>query len=250
MSSYNFYTLQDELLAALAQAPYPYNIIPPDWPTMYNSAIIYAEHRISRDIVVLNERVIDTSLITVAGSRYLDMTQMYGGPLTVVENVALITPTGDTTETGTRQPFDLSSLDMLDMIWPQESLTMDPSAATWIGRRWAMRDDHLVAIAPTPDDAYQAVFTGLRFPTSLSTCRTKTYLSIWYPDLLFAACMIFLSGALLRNFGSQSDDPRQAQSWEMQYGTLLDKARDEEYRRRGLKPDIAPTPPPPQQQAA
>ncbi len=249
MSSYNFYTLQDALVAALAQAPDPYNNLPSDWPTMYNSAILYAEHRISRDIVPLNERVIDTSLNSVAGSRYLDMNDMPAGPLTVVENIALITPTSDDTSSGTRQPFDVSSLDMLDMIWPQESLTMNPADATWIGRRWAMRDNHLVALAPTPDAAYQAVFTGLRFPTSLSTCRTQTFLSTWYPDLLFAACMIYLSGAMLRNFGAQSDDPRQSASWEQTYGQLMTTARDEEYRRRGLKPDIAPTPQAAQQAA-
>ena len=64
MSSYNYFTLQDALLVALVQAPFPYSTLPPDWPTMYTSAILYAEHRISRDIVVLNERVIDTSLHT------------------------------------------------------------------------------------------------------------------------------------------------------------------------------------------
>ena len=174
---------------------------------------------------------------------------MPAGQLTVVENVALITLAGDASDVGTRQPFDVSSLDMLDMVWPQESLTMNPADATWIGRRWAMRDDHLVALAPTPDDAYQAVFTGLRFPISLSACQTQTYLSTWYPDLLFAACMIFLSGALMRNFGAQSDDPRQAASWEQTYGQLMTTARDEEYRRRGLKPDIAPMPQPAQQAA-
>lgn len=237
MNGYNFYTLQDELLNALALAPYPYVVQPPDWPTMYNSSLIYAEHRISRDLVLLAERVIDTSLTTTAGSRYLNMADMYWGQLTVVENLALIVPSGETTSDGTRYSFDATSLDALDMIWPQESLTMNPSDATWIGRYWAMLDDHNVALAPTPDDAYQAVFTGLRYPAPLSTTNTETYISQWYPALLMAACMVFLTGALKRNFGAQADDPQQAMSWERQYELLLGPAKDEELRRRSLIPD-------------
>ncbi len=243
MSALNYYTLRDTLAAALVQAPYPYEALPPDFEiVLYDQSITYAEGRIYKDLVLLYERVIDTTLTTVPGSRYLDMHDMPDGQLIVVENVALITPTGDKTGTGTRQPFDVSSLDMVDMIWPQESLTMNPADATWIGRRWAMKDDHLIALAPTPDDVYQAVFTGLRLPQSLGECRSSTYISTWYPELLTAACMYWLSGALLRNFGSQSDDPQQAQSWNATYEKLMPLARDEEYRRRGLKPDIAPMP--------
>lgn len=249
MKAYNFYTLQDELLAALAMAPYPYEVFPPDWQTMYSNALLYAEHRISRDLVLLAERVIDGSLSTVAGSRYLDMSMMYWGQLTVVENVSLVTPAGSNinppegiqtqpANSGTRISFDACSLDALDVAWPQESLTLAPDQATWIGRYWAMRDDHLVAISPTPDAAYQAVFTGLRGPQSLTECKSRTYVSTWYPDLLFAACMVFLSGALKRNFGSQADDPQQSMSWERTYMTLLGPAKDEELRRRTLGPDV------------
>lgn len=249
MRAYNYYTLQDALVAALAQAPYPYTVLPPDWPTMYESALLYAEHRISRDLVLLAERVIDDTLTTVAGNRYLDMSMMYWGQLTVVENVSLISPAGASIDQGTRISFDACSLDALDVAWPQQSQVYPPDQSTWIGRYWAMRDDHLVALAPTPDDAYVAVFTGLRYPISLSRCKTTTYISTWYPDLLFAACMIWLSGALKRNFGSQADDPQQAMSWERTYTMdLLPPAKDEELRRRSLEPDTlrpaaAPAPP-------
>jgi hypothetical protein len=101
-----------------------------------------------------------------------------------------------------------------------------------------MRDAFVMVISPTPDNAYTAEITGLFQPTPISEENPTTYLSTYYPDLLEVAILIFLAGALQRNFGAQSDDPRQAQAWEGQYQILVAGAKSEEMRRRGLSPDM------------
>ena len=171
-------------------------------------------------------------------------------PIIIPEGLALITPAGTTNPAlGKRVPFDMASLDLIDLVWPDESVTLDPSAADNIGRYWALRDDQTIVLSPPPDDAYSAELTGLYQPATLSSGNPSTYLATFYSDLLTVACMIWLVGALLRNFGAQSDLPQQAVSWEAQYAALMPMARAEEYRRRGLAaPDVAQPAVPPSKQ--
>ena len=236
-------TLQTALLSALAQSPPPYNVIPPDFTQLYPQATSYAEGRIYGDLVMLGQRQQNTSLTTTPTSRNLNlaaMTNSAGGPLIVLEGVALITPSGQSSAAlGTRITFDEASLDMIDLIWPVEATTLAPGSADNIGRYWAMRDANTVVLAPTPDAAYTAEITGTYQPTPISSGNPTTYLSTTYPDLLLAACMVWLSGALMRNFGSQADDPKMALSWEAEYQKLVTNALEEETRRRGLAPNVA-----------
>lgn len=241
MAALTWTTLRTALVVALSKAQPPYNVIPVDFLELYPQATSYAEGRIYRDLVLLATREQDVSLLTVAGNRTLDISQM-DQPVIVPEGVALLTPAGSTLTNGTREPFDLSSLDVIDMTWPDQSVTLNPAKADWLGRRWALLDDHTVVIAPTPDDAYTVVVTGLFQPAPISAITPVTYLSNQYPDLLTAACMIFLTGALTHNFGAQADEPRSAVSWEQQYQALKASAMEEEMRRRGLTPDVAATP--------
>jgi hypothetical protein len=238
MTALTWTTLQTALLAALSKAQPPYNVVPADFAALYPSATSYAESRICQDIPMLANRTQDTSLATVAGTRTLTTSGM-ALTLLAPEGVALLTPAGSTLATGTLEPFDMSSLDVIDMVWPTQSLTLAPSAADWIGRRWAMRDDHTIVLCPTPDAAYTVVVTGLFAPTPISSSNPSTYLATVYPDLLTAACMVWLCGALLKNFSAQGDLPQQAISWEAQYGTLKAAAEHEEMRRRGLTPNVA-----------
>lgn len=231
MAALTYTTLQTTLLVALSQAPSPYNVIPPDFAQLYPQAITYAEGRIYRDLVPVANRQQNSSLSTTASSRTLDLTAI--SPL-VVEGFALITPSGTSNpKLGTRVQFDAASLDAIDLFWPNESVTVAPQNADWYNRSWAMRDDHTIVFCPTPDAVYTVELTGMFQPAALSSTNATTYLSTVYPELLTAACMIWLTGALLRNFGASADDPKMALSWEKTYAQdLLPKVLEEEQRRR------------------
>lgn len=230
-------TLQNTVAAALVQAPSPYTALPSDFVTLFPQATSYAEGRIYGDLVMLAQRVQDVSQSVTSGVRTISLSS-FVNTMVVVERVAL-------TAAGTQWQYVLASLDFVDMFWPATAVTMSPSAADQVGRFWAMRDDHTIVLAPTPDATYVAQVTGLVQPASISATNPTTYLSTVYPDLMTAACMVWLSGALMRNYGSQSDEPQMAQSWESQYTHLVSNAQGEERRRRGLTPDTeSPTPEP------
>lgn len=247
MTALTYTTLRDTLVTALSQAPYPYTTLPDDFNTLYPQAITYAEGRIYKDLVLLATRTVDASLVTVNGTRSLNLSLMTTKVI-VPEGFALLTPAGSNYMNGTQTPFDEASLDTIDQFWPRPLTTMDPSSADNIGRYWALQDDHTLVMSPTPNAVYRAVITGLFQPASLgpSSPNTTTYLSIIYPELLTAACLIFLTGALLRNFGAQADDPKMALSWESQYAELMPLAKYEEARRRGLVMPDTPKPQPAQ----
>lgn len=242
MAALTWTTLQSTLLSALAQAPSPYNVIPPDFAQLYPQATSYAEGRIYKDLVLLATRTEDsTSLSTTNGNRSLALASMTN-VVVVQEGLGLITPAGNTTSNGTIQWFVKTSLDFIDRYWPQQSATAAPNSVGEWERFWAPLDNNTIVMAPTPDAAYHAVIPGLFQPTPISAGNPSTYLSTVYPELLTAACMIWLSGALLRNFSASADDPRQAMSWEQTYQTLKVAAEGEEMRRRGLVPDNAAIP--------
>lgn len=253
MAAQDWASIKQTVYIALSQGPTPYDVIPPDFEALFPQGTSYAEGRIYRDMVLLATRQQNTSLTTTAASREIDLDDMInpdGGPIIVAEGFALISPAGTTTiATGKQIPFTQTSFDWIDQFWPQQAVTMDPDDADWIGRYWALKDAHTLVFAPTPDapaaEVYTAVITGLFQPTPISATNATTYLSRIYPELLEAAIMIFMSGALQRNYGAQSDDPAQAQSWENQYKTLLAGALLEEQRRRGQGvgwSNSAPTP--------
>lgn len=99
--------------------------------------------------------------------------------------------------------------------------------ATLTGWKQALQ----VLIGPTPDNAYSMTGYGTVRPDPLSATNTQTFISLYLPDLFWAASMIFLAG-YNRNFGAMSDDPRQAISWESEYARLLKGATVEEARKK------------------
>lgn len=87
-----------------------------------------------------------------------------------------------------------------------------------------------IEVGPAPDAAYDIRAMGTSRLLSLSADNPTSYISENLPDLFWAASMIFLSG-YNRNFGAQSDDPRQAISWSAEYQRLLKSADVEEARK-------------------
>lgn len=226
--NYTAYVQQLSILAEQAIAP-AYSLTDvPDFSNTIPSVINYAEGRIYRECVFLATRTQDHSLNFTAGNRSLSFASI-SPSIIVPEGLAMITPVSTAPAAGVRQPFDIASLDLIDIYWPQESITVDPSTVSY--RYWALKDATTIIVGPTPDKNYTAEITGLFQPVPLSQANSSTYLSATYPDLFLAASMIFLS-AFLRDFGAQSDDPQSAQSWETQYGKLVGSVGLEEQRRR------------------
>lgn len=234
MTSYTYASLETAVVAALVQAQSPYTAIPPDFAELFPDATSYAEGRIARDLVLLNTRAQRGGATTASSQAFLlsSLTAPAGldQPILVVEGVSL-------TVSGAAYEYDKVSLDTINLLWPQSSLTLAPNAADWIGRWWAMENDTTILLAPTPDAIYPITVTGLFLQTPLSSSNTITYISKVYGDLMFCAVMLFMSGALLRNYGAQADEPRMAQSWKGQYHNLLPGCESEEARRRGLTVD-------------
>lgn len=227
MTPFTYSTLLTALTVALVQAPSPYTALPTDYAALVPTGISNGEGRIYRDLEALATRKTDSTLSTTANSRLLSLSAM---------TLPVIVPEGLTlTVSGQTYAFDMASLDIIDLFWPNPTQALSPASSDWIGRYWALLDDHTIVMCPTPDAIYVANITGLFQPTALSTGNQNSYLATTYPDLLFAACMVWLTGTVLRNFGSQADNPQQALSWEKTYQDLLGSAKAEERRRRGLR---------------
>ncbi len=234
MAEQTWTSIRQAVGAALSQLSYPYTTAPPDFDLMFPQGTSYAEGRIYREITPLCARTQNTTLTTAAGSRTLDLSAMTPLPVLVPEGVALIMPAGSTPGTGgVRHQYQLSALDFIDMVWPDESETLAPDDALYVGQWWAMRDNQTLVIAPTPDDEYVVEVTGLFQPTPISEANPTTYLSTTYPELFEAAIMVFLTGWLERNYGPQSSDPNMALSHEAIYQQLLPAVLAQENRMRG-----------------
>ncbi len=238
MATQTYSSIQQFCYIALSQGQTPYTDTPPDFAAQFPQAASYAEGRMYRDLVLLATRTQDTSLVTAAATRTLALEAMTPNVIVVPEGFGLIYPSGQTNQRlGTVIPFDKASLDVIDQIWPQQSITMDPSQAEWIGRYWAMLDDNTLVFAPTVAAGFTPVITGLFVPAPMSDGNQSTYLTDNYAEGLEALCMVYMSGGLQRNFGAMTDDPRTAVTWEAQYQALLPGMREQEARIRGMRAD-------------
>jgi hypothetical protein len=103
-----------------------------------------------------------------------------------------------------------------------------------------------IIVGPAPDQAYPMTGYVTERQAPLSETNPTTFISLNLPDVFWAASMIFLAG-YNRNFGAQSDDPRQAVSWSAEYQRLLHGADREELRKKFLAENGGSrvTPPPP-----
>lgn len=192
------------------------------------AALQDAEQRIYLSMDFLNTRSVNSGSAFTPGSRAFTLPTS-PSTIMVLQGVAAITPAGSAPAAGTRVQFEPVSLDYIDSTWPTESQTAAPTTDT---AAWAMLDDATIVVKPTPDANYTVELTGTFRPVPMSTSNQTTYISSVYPQLLVAACMIFLAG-WQRDFGQQSDNPQLAVSWKEMFATQLDLAVKEEQRRKG-----------------
>lgn len=188
------------------------------------SIIDYAEQRCYRELDLLTTVIRDSSAALTVGTRTFNLPSSLGR-FVVVNGINVIMPSTETVpDNGTRNPLAPVSRDVLDIIWPSTTGASLPTL-------FAMITDQQIIVGAAPDAAYTLEVIGTIRPTPLSASNTTTYLSLYLPDLFFAASMIFGTG-WQKNFGAQSDDPQAAQSWEGQYGKLLASANVEENRKK------------------
>ena len=214
--------------------------------------IQYAELRLYRDpdLDFLATRTTDVSQKTTRGFRSVPIPAQF----IVVEAVSLILPanTLPTIAGAQRLPLLRTTRPWLDTVWPVESIVQPPAPfetywAMFSEEEAAEGDDPLPGpsaflIGPTPDDVYVAEVTGTFRPAPLSAANPQTFISIYLPDLMLSASMVFVAG-FQKSYGQQSDDPRLAMSWEQIYQEQKRSAAVEEARKKSLSVGGSPYPP-------
>lgn len=125
-----------------------------------------------------------------------------------------------------RHPVTPSSREGVDFLFPSNVPPSSPSYPIIFARI----DDLNLLFGPAPDATYTVEVIGTIRPSALSASNTTTFLSSYLSDLFLAAAMVSAAG-YMRNYGSQSDDPRMAVSWEAMYQTRLASAKSEELRK-------------------
>lgn len=188
------------------------------------AAIDYTENRIQRDLNLLTTEITSTGNMT-ANSRLITL-PVTKGVYIVCSQISAIT--------ATRQPpLEPVTRDYLDFAWPSDA----SPGANILPVQWCPLNQTAILVGPAPDQAYQYEVVGTQRVKQLSSTNITNFLTQQLPDLYVAASMVWFSG-FQRDFGSQSDDPKLAQSWESQYTALLQGAANEETRKQyaGLFP--------------
>ncbi len=230
--TYSTYKTQIATLAVVAETDPNFLIVLPQ-------AITYAENRIYRDLDLLSTVTSNTSYSVAAGNRNLSVP---ASAFVTIQEVNVILPAGTSNlETGTRSPLLPVTKEYLNLVYPSVSSSSTP-------QYFAMINQSDMIVGPWPDNNYTVEIVGTIRPASLSDVNTETFISLYLPDLMIMASMIYVSG-YQRNFGRQSDDPQMAQSYESQYQALLGPAVVEEARKKfqsgawsSMSPAVAATP--------
>ncbi len=217
----NYSTWQDQIARIAAT-----DASDQDFAAIVPGMIDYAEMRIYRDLNLLETRVADSTGTLTADSRIFNLPTTNGTYITVT-GINIITPVGATIANGARNSIPSMPRNLVDYIAPTEVAPTIPSVPIM----YYMRDSKTVIVGPAPSQNYGVEVIGTIRPTPLSQANVTTYLTTYLPDLFVAASMVYYSG-FMRNFGSQSDNPQMAMSWEQQYQTLLAAANAEEERKR------------------
>lgn len=220
-------------VASLANFMATTTVSNPDFDNFLPNCIQYAEDRIYRELDLLNTVVANSTQTLTAGNRSFALpSNGTNGVFYTVTGINVITPQGATPDTGTRNQLAAVTLDYLNAVWNSNKVLAVP-------QNFAMINQFNLAVGPWPDENYILEVVGTIQPEPLSATNPTTFLTQYLPDLFFAASMILASG-YMRDFGSQSDNPAQSQSWESTYQTLLKSALLLELRKKYAGPGWTP----------
>lgn len=209
----------------------------PNFQTVLPNILDDAELRIQRDLDLLDATVRDSTGTLTVGTRTFTLPTDVGTYI-AVDELNVITPFGTTSaDSGTRVPLVKCSRDLLDALWPS-------STGATVPKYFAPVTQDTMIVGPFPDQAYNIEVVGPQRFTPLYTSQTTSPLSVFFPDLLIAASMVFATG-YQRNFGAGVDDPQMGVNWESHYKNLLSSAQTEEARKKfiiGVDTPNLPTP--------
>ena len=198
----------------------------PNFQTMLPNCLDDAELRIQRDLQLLDDTVRDSTGTFTSGTRTFTLPTDVGTYIGV-DQLNVITPFGTANpENGTRNPVVKVSRDLLDALYPS-------SNGSTVPKYFSMVTQDTMIVGPFPDQAYNVEVVGTQRFTPLYTSQTTSPLSVFFPDLLIAASMVFATG-YQRNFGAGVDDPQMGVNWESHYKNLLSNAQTEEARKKFL----------------
>lgn len=195
----------------------------PNFVEILPQMITYAENRIYRDLDLLSTVTSNATYATTSGGSKLTFTL---SDFITVQEVNVITPAGTTNaDSGTRVPLLPVTKEYLHYVYPDNVNYGVPA-------NFAMLNQNTLIFGPWPDDTYTLEIIGTYRPNSLSSTNTTTFISLYLPDLLIMASMIYVSG-FQRNFiSAAANDPQMPINYETQYQTLLRGATVEEYRKK------------------
>lgn len=190
-----------------------------DFVAMLPTFIDDAEQRCYRELDLLSTIVVLTGNLT-ANNRYYTIPTGSGHVLSV-NSVNVFDASSN------RNALVATSREVIDVLWPTDTA----SGASVIPVLFARPDDTRIMVGPPPGSTFSIEIMATIRPSSLSISNTTTYLTLYLSDVFFAAAMVSASG-FMRAFGSQSDDPQMAQSWESQFQARMASARSEELKKK------------------
>ena len=195
----------------------------PAYVTILPQMIANAELRIYRELDFVFTSISTTAYSLTVGSRSINVP---AGTLVVPEQINVLTPAGTTNpDAATRNPLLPTTKEYLDAVWGNY-------ASTGLPKYFTVFDDYQFLVGPYPDQSYTVEIVGTYRPDSLSATNPTTFISLYLPDLMIAASMIYIS-AYQRNFGAANvNDPQMATSWEAVYQAHLKSALEEEARKK------------------
>jgi hypothetical protein len=179
-----------------------------------------AEQYIYRRLDLLSTIVRDQTGTLTGNSRNFTFPQHF----VVSESINVFTPSGTTNNRFQLVPV---SREWMDYVYPNEMSTTSPSVPQY----YAMITDQTIIVGPPPDTGYTMEVVGTIRPAPLSATNTTTYLTLYLPDLMFAAACVIGFG-YIQNFGAASDNPQSAMSWSAHLENLIKTADIEELRKK------------------
>ena len=209
----------------------------PNFQSLLPAAITYAENRIYRDLDFLSTITVNYSYTTTPGTRSVVIPV---SDFITIQNINIITGS-NIPDIGTRNPLLPSTKEFLDNVYPAYVNATVP-------QYFAMLNQSTIYLGPWPDQSYVVEVVGTYRPNSMSASNVSTFISLYLPDLMIMAAMIYVSG-YQRNFSSTGNDPQMPINYETQYQTLMKSAVVEEARKKfeaggwtSKSPAVAATP--------
>jgi len=200
-------------------------------------AISYAENRIYRDLDLLAAispfyTSSSTGFALTAGQRFFNVPV---DTFMTIQNITDVTTPGAPIGSAPRQPLLAVTRDFIDNIYGDPSVQAIPQYFAILSQGLdpnALVYSFQILLGPTPDQAYPLDIMGAQRPLSLSSTNETTFISLYLPELMLMAAMVYISGYQRNWSGSSANDPQQPINYEMQYQTLLKNAGAEEARKK------------------